>query len=1421
MGLDPVTTTAIKSGASLLVKPTVAFLLAQYKRRGAAFANIDALNGAEPELDEAIAVLRGTAETLPAAILTKLKGFLSARPESFSNPSARTFLDDDRVVALVKSGARRILRGEDISDERTAARILHAERFDDDGIYGEALIEDATAFAAMTLLGHLTPGDRQTLELLDQLRDEMHGRFDQLANQIGDLQRGPDLADIEPAPLDAAIRHEVIKLRRQRMIMIADLPERALALGRRIETGLHLADPVVRAEAFREVATVLIRAERVDDAEPWLQRAEALGADVACERARIAMVAKDYDLAMRLLRDRSELLARGLLLDAIAKGDSDEASLAYFEANLAPELLTGHAVQVVSVRLLHAGRKSDALELLEQASTAQIDENPLLLYARARHKISQAVAPDVAQRIIEHDGMVPRPTDLHQHATGKRLLSEARSDLQRLEPYLAELGADAFAELVDINLIFLGLCASDPTERELARRSFVERLNDPKETALLAPLATLYDVDVDWSGLKASLAQAEKLGGYNDDQIRAAFALVMHEREPTAIAEFVRQYRTVLDTYTSNGSVVAVQIEATAKAGRIDEAKALLEHERGGLGADECQFLDATLAEVEGSDPIPMRLAHYETSKATHDLLILTEAMREKRDPRLGEYLIELWRRRAQISDAQDACDILISIGEEARVEEFVLELGDDARSDPGLHVHLAWVRFRRGELELAESELDALAARGIDNSNTRQLSVLIAVETGRWADLQRFVRTQLDQSADRSAIDLMSAAKIAQAIGSPITMDLLRAAVRKDATNPAICLQGYTIAVEAGLERSGEVGGWFATAISGGQESGLVQTKDLGEVITHIQDSRAEADRLGGLINRADVPMFIALGAMGATQSALIIRQMTENALQTDSRRRSVVPLYAGNRIAPAGAEPKSVSFDPLAILVLDYLGLLETALGSFDDIVLPSGTLHSFFEDRSKASHSQPSRVAQARSIKECFISGILSAENLAVNEGAGQTVDPEFLGLFAAAEERDGYVIDTSPLHPPGRLDEVVSPTPYQARLLSPSGLVASLLSLGLISQATARSASAQVKGSGDAWPDEPVPEPNRPMFLSTLAVQYLCDAGLFQNLKAHSGSLIVSTEAIDFADREISAGLAADQIRTGIDRIRDVLARAIASKKARIGPSRRSREDIERDGDGSTNNANRTNGPVMSVLRDTAGIDAFICDDRGMNKYGQVTDRLGNSLNFLTTTDLLGLLHRWEILNEAAFDEAKEKLRRGGAGLMPVDPEEMARAALASNWTVGPNAELRAIRDSIHLPLARRVIQLPNERPWFKTVSLAIAYAVRSVWISVADVAEAERAASYLFDMIPDPAAWSAGDQSPDREAWVLDVSRHTLWGLASIFSVAESHSERYRHWFANRVGPKYEKRDPGALDAVARSLYAFMASPMPEDEDDGG
>ena len=363
------------------------------------------------------------------------------------------------------------------------------------------------------------------------------------------------------------------------------------------------------------------------------------------------------------------------------------------------------------------------------------------------------------------------------------------------------------------------------------------------------------------------------------------------------------------------------------------------------------------------------------------------------------------------------------------------------------------------------------------------------------------------------------------------------------------------------------------------------------------------------------------------------------------------------------------------------------------------------------------------------------------------------------------------------------------------------------------AQSTAAAQNVAGAGAAWGSEPVPDPDRPMFISNLALQYLINADLLPVLKAHAGALFIGRETLGLSEREIAAGEAAELMRNGIERVRSVLARAIADKKVRVGPTRYRKDEFERG------NRRTANSPVMSVLRDAAGIEAFVCDDRGMNKYLQASDRSGAAFEFLTTADVLAILHEVGRLDEEALDAAREKLRRGGVGLIPLDPEEIARAARASNWNMGPNAELRAIRDSIHLPLARRVMQLPNERAWFKSISIGIGYAIRSAWGTISDDEDAERAATYLFDMLPAPAAWSEGDESPDREAWILDVSRYTLWAMASIFDLPPARVERYQQWFARRVEPAYAKRDPYALEAIARSLFAFLANPGEEDGDD--
>ena len=1414
MALDPLSTAAAKSAVRAAIKPTLDFLRHQVARRGAPFADIETLRGADRELDEAIAVLKGEADSLPATLFNRLKGFISDRPDSFASKDARNFIDDQRVIDLIKSGARRTLRNVRVDEERIQARALHAEKFGDDGIYGETLIEDAIAFAALTLLAHLTPAERQMIELIVDVRTDMHGRFDEVLGKLDEIQQAQNAGSLDSAPYDAVVRAGILKLRRQRMLHEPPLADRAAAFGARVETALRLASPEAQRDAFREVAVVLSRFERVEEARTWLEKAEALGADTVVERARIAIVEEEYDVALKMLRDRNDSPSRSLILDAIARRDGDEAFFAHLEEHLQLADLTGPAVQNAAVRKVQADQLDEATDILRQATDAQISESPLILYIRARLYMGKAVPPEIRKRLLEHDGMLPRPTDFHGDAEGRRHLELARVDLERLTPILPDLESPSFSSLVDVNLTALSLCSADQTVRALARNQFVERMKDPTQDLLLAPLAKMYGVEVDWTALKARLSKAEQLGGYDETQLRTAFTIIMDEGTPEEIADFVHRYRDDLETYSTNGSVVAIEIEALAKSGRKQGALELLAAESERLGEEAVAFLTATIAELDGEDTIQTRLDQFDATGSAHDLDILVNTMGSRGDPWVGQYLVKLWRLRRQLEDAQRGCEALIRVGDELGAEAFLDELGDEARADTILRIHLAWARYRQGRLADAAAELDALAQMGVDDSNTRRLRIMLAVESGRWSDLEAHVQRDLANKADRTPEELVASARIAMNIDSAATMDLLVAATAAAPTDPRIALQAYTTATEAGLDRTPIVCQWLRFALENKDEVGLIQKSGLDEVIEIMTNSRKESERIGGLINDASVPIFMGIGLLGGSLSELVIHQMSANEGQTDPRRRSVVPLYAGNRLLRFDLKPKSISFDPLSILVLHQLGLLDVAIDAFEDVVLPSGTLHSFFEDHGKAAHSQPSRVNQAKRIKDAVASGLLK---VTTSNGLADTpeIDAEFATLFAAAETHDGYLIDSSPLHPPGKLDAIVDPAPYAKRLMTPIGLVAAMQGAGAISRTVANAAEKIATGGGQPFPDEPALVRAKPLYLTNIAVHYLIEADILPALKAYAGELVISAETITLADREIAGGAAAETIRAGIEPIRATLARAIGDSRVRIGPARRVTNEKELD-DGPRAGSIRTS-PVMSVLRDTAGIEAFVCDDRAMNKYQETTDQTGKKVAFLTTADLLGIMRAMDVIDDDKVDAAREKLRRSGVAMMPVDPDEFRRYVKGSDWRVGPNAELRAVRDSIHLPFARKIVQIPQERVWVRGIYLAISYAIRGAWADIEEDAQAEAAANWLLDLFPDIDALSENDPSPDRQAWISEVTRMSTWAMTAIFELSGDRVEQYRTWFANRVQATVERRDPGAFEAVGKFLFASLSSPLDPDE----
>jgi hypothetical protein len=844
---------------------------------------------------------------------------------------------------------------------------------------------------------------------------------------------------VDTSVLDQAVKSEVRKFRRQRGTLGDDLVPRAERFAVRLDQGLQHASDMVRADAFQEIAAIMARADRFDDARTWIERAAALGADVTTAEARIFLLEGQPEEAMRLLRAKDDSLAKSLMIDAVQRRDGEDAALRYYAEKHSPSDLTGHALQSMAVRMMTAGRSGDAIDLLEQASQGQIDENPILLFVRGRLHISKALPADIGNRFSKSDGMIPYPGDVRDDAEGQKCLEAAKADFERLKDAAQDLDAPDLLKLVEGNLIFLSLNMGSQNDRVRARENVIEQLATSSAAMELVPLAAIYDIEADWTAIRKALDEAELFGGWDAAQLLAAFTLTMRTGAPKDIVKFMERHGESLAPFHDTDSDVAIEVEARCLSGDLPGAKALASRKRNALSEAGAKAVDILIAEAEGADSVALRIERYADTGATHDLLILVDALRTAGDDRLGEYLVRLWRSRHQAVDARRACDALVSSGQDLEAEAFLEELGDEARQDPGLHAHLAWARYRQGRLSDAAEELAALTAAGVDNGNSRQLTVMLAVETGRWSELEAHVQAELKAQDKRTADELMAAAHIAQVVDSGASLALARAAVAKAPKDSGINMSAYTIAAGLGVERTVEVNSWVGNAIAEAREDGPVQMKDMNEIIAMVKDSRAATERVNDMVNKAAVPMFIALRRSGSTQSALVLQRLWGNAEEPDSRRKNVLPLFAGNRAPTVSDSPRSIALEPLSILVLDYLGLLEKTIEAFEDVVLPAGTLHAFFEDRARGRHNQPSRIEQASGIKERIARGVLNVEALAEGDAAiAAAVDTEFARLYRAATARDGYVVETAPLHPPGRLDVEVDPSPYADRLLSPAGL-----------------------------------------------------------------------------------------------------------------------------------------------------------------------------------------------------------------------------------------------------------------------------------------------------------------------------------------------------------------------------------------------
>lgn len=1414
-------TSPIPIGRSLgaLARPALAFARQQWARRGASLETLRSLD-VDRELTEALDTLRRDAQTAIGWLGEQCRAQLSGASAHFADEHVRAWLREEPVEQALKAAAVAHMIGEPWEDHRSLAEAVYRESSGDAEWWGGALFDLALAFLAATLDSKTTPSDRVILTAVNanarRVEQELGDRIDRLPEQIEAA-----ITAARPFPIEAVSEHVANFVRREsrrRGVVDEDRVRRVLRTAEQALSGaLRNASDGPRADLFRFAAATLAREDRMEEAETWLTAAAATGAnDLQVDRARIAIRRGDLAQGLELLRNRSDPDAIALTLDAVQRRDGTAAALAAFADLYAPDQVTGFFLPTIALWKAEEGDWTAAEELLAGASAGQVEENPTLLFVRARVRMAMLAPLDDRISLAESSHTLPSPDRLRDDPDGTRLRAGALADLIELERYLADLGVEPFAQLVEMHRLYFELIAGDQTIRDKAIEVLLTRLSDPATVTLYAWLAFAFDIEFDQRPLRSRLAQSKQLTGYSDGELEMATRLAMQDRDHEKLIAFAREHRDRITRAYDAGLAYGLEIEALARLGRIDEARQRLLEAADELEPSTRAGLEAVIAEETGDDGLAARFAAFEVEETDRELGLLVRALRVKGDPRLGDYAARLWRRLRRTEDAIVACDALFNAARDEELDAFLIELGPVAETNEHLREHVAWGAFRRGDLNEAQARVAALRVVWPHRPSLRQLQINLALEGGEWHRLGELLAEDLAHADQRTSKQLLQAAGLAHATANPIADQLADAAVDRSPDDPNILVGAFELAVRRGRDWEPKAGAWLRRAVELSDDSGPMQTKQLRDLIQLREEGAKRSIEFDRMIMSGEIPLGLAVGPLNTTLSELILGRLEENTTTRDGRLRFCLPVIAGNRLSFDLSSFDRVALDPGAILILQLAGLLPEALEAFPSIIIPAGTLPLLFSDLTRSDRRQPSRIAQAKHIR-----GLLASGKIQLLSGVedGDEDEDDISVLYARARALDGYVMHTAPLYEPGSLlERVRDPAPFVDRLISPHGVIAALAARGEIGTEEAVSAKAKLVGYGAAWPDEPAPDLARPIIVHATALNALEYCGVLEPLLTTGAKLHAEPKTKQTCDGEVAHDEAVRALAAQIENVRATLLAARTSGRARLGPFRRSKDGAEVVED-ARGDAELT--PILSLLQDGAAVDLLVSADRMMNCHAMFTDRAGASKPIATPVDVINHLAKAQIIDESRRAMALRKLREAGVALIPITADEVEAAAGEGDWSAGASRSLRAILHALHLPLLRRALVLPDERHWLEQSVLQLVVAIRRIWARHPDLASAVRAAGHLFLNIPNLLAIMRADESADAEAWATGTTASIYALLALPLDLPRERVEAYHDWFEELVAERLDGRDRAVKGEVLRRLEGVLRVSTGHQPEDGG
>ncbi len=1137
-----------------------------------------------------------------------------------------------------------------------------------------------------------------------------------------------------PAPelpsslVDAETTRRMQRVRRMRFFVDSTHIEEALQLSDELLRGqLRATSAAMKADALAWCARLLMsKPEERKEAFRLLDEAKRIRRtdDVSIAEAIADSYNDDVATALQKLSNLNSAEARAASFIIVTNAKDGRHPLTWMaRAGLSPEQMSPDGKFFVLKQLLDNARWDDALNLVRTFTSDDYEQTPVLAYLSAGTHLVQATPQELRQVIFWQLPFDSASIPLSDDASSLDERRKAIDLYEQTATIASTLGCTRVSNDASDRALWLRL--RDPATMPGARTDLQASMRDPAHSLRRLPLALQFGLRLDLQAVEREIDRQETLTDGNSlDVALARFSMALTKQSPRDTADYIQTYKPQLEKYLNPFYVAAVEIEALAKSGQIELAEqrfqqlqhqADLEGERGRL--------ERIIAEAKGANPVEAREEEFKKSGSLPDLANLVQQLVELRDwPRLVTYGQEFFDRTHGLPALRALAEALF---ETKAFEDLLTTLSqhpDLVAQSPFLAALRAWALFRAGDLDASREALAQLRAVR-DDANDRILQVNLAIASGDWTTLAAFVEQEWDNRADRTAGELLRAGQLARQLGSARSRELIvEAANRADA--PEIYLGCYGAAVSAGWEDA-QTATWLERAAILSGDNGPVKRMSFKDVVDLHPEWQERESRTTQQLLAGDLPIFAAGHLLNRTLFDLFMMPALANPETVDPRRRTAVYAYSAAR-GLFTSSAKSAAFDPTALMTLANLKLTEQVFARFEKIVVPHSTLGWLFEERQRIQFHQPSRMDDAREIRNLLSSNHLTRleRTTTIDDALASEVGPDLAALLAEAtlSHQNGpqrLVVRSAPVHRIGSLmEEHADLRKYTNHLCGCAEVITALVQRGQLTQAEEQRARSYLKLHETPWPTTVSIRPGARLYLDGLSVTYFQHLGILRKLRDAGFTAVILPADIDQSDNFVRYEDLSRRALSIIDDLRQSLAAGIANGKVVLAPSV-TEQGSQRD--------RLQSHPSFEILNAARIADVLIIDDRHFNQHRNISGDFG-AKQIWTTYDVLSFL-----FESHEFREYITTLRRAGYCFLPIRVDELVdllRTANVIDGVIVETAELKAIRENLLLARLTGSLQWPKERAWLDNLAFVFIEAIRSQWQDNIDTEIASAKSSWL-------------------------------------------------------------------------------------------